>query len=763
MYMITHDLKVAFRNLLKYKTQSIVSVLGLAIGFASVALSIYWNHYEMTYDAFQKNADRIYRVRQTSSFGGVSSITPGPLAEYLMHTHPEVEAACLTRYFSLYEPTVNGIPFPKKTYSYSVTPEALKMFDFEWVEGEKDMSRWGKNKIAIAEHVAKAVCSNMSPIGLKVKTQNNREYEIVGVFKDWPEHSNFKFDVIAQAEVDNAWNTSMYNTYAMLLPDIDHQRFIEKMKTDTIVSGPWKNVFDVWTPLKEMRYTHPEAALNVRLEDVRLFTMASILIMVCALLNYLTLFISRLQSRGRTLALRTVYGSSGWQMGCQLMTEYMLLLFGAWFVGMLFVELSMATFMELAIIKVARLSIYQACGYLILFIIALSAILSLIPILYVKKKTLASQITPTSHHPKNYFRLVSVCVQLVFSTLFIFCSVVMMKQIHYLTHSDINIQRKQIGWLMTRVERDRAVALLNELPCITQAIPVEDPLFPPGWGMSGNTAMEWEGKPEDAKDISFHILQLNDSIARFYGLKMKEGPASFDLGKDEMFINETFAKQLNLEEPIGKNINETFRIKGIIQDYQSQAPTEKVQPFGFFPVRNTRQYIALRYNGDYDNLMKSITDAFKDEEYPDFTYEDGERKYEGYLKSESNLLQLLGITTIVSMLIALFGIYALIVQSCKQHRKEIALRKVHGAQVKDILTMFFKQYMAQVLVSSAIAFPIGYALMKRWLEGYSRQTDISAWIFLSIFVGVSALVTLCISYRVWKAANENPADVVKSE
>ena len=84
--MITHYLKVAFRNLLKYKTQTAISVLGLAIGFASVALSIYWNHYEMTYDAFQKNADRIYRVRQSSSFGGVSGITPGPLAEYLMHT-----------------------------------------------------------------------------------------------------------------------------------------------------------------------------------------------------------------------------------------------------------------------------------------------------------------------------------------------------------------------------------------------------------------------------------------------------------------------------------------------------------------------------------------------------------------------------------------------------------------------------------------------------------------------------------------------------
>ena len=109
------------------------------------------------------------------------------------------------------------------------------------------------------------------------------------------------------------------------------------------------------------------------------------------------------------------------------------------------------------------------------------------------------------------------------------------------------------------------------------------------------------------------------------------------------------------------------------------------------------------------------------------------------------------------------GVYALIVQSCEQHRKGIAIRKVHGAQVKDILSIFVKQYMTQVLVASVIAFPIGYALMKRWLESYSRQTEISLWVFLSIFIGVSALVTLCIGYRVWKAANENPADVVKSE
>ena len=204
---------------------------------------------------------------------------------------------------------------------------------------------------------------------------------------------------------------------------------------------------------------------------------------------------------------------------------------------------------------------------------------------------------------------------------------------------------------------------------------------------------------------------------------------------------------------------------GVIEDFQNQSPTKPIAPMVFFAQRRESQnrYIAFTYTGDFNPHEKAISDMLNKEGIKYFSIKDGERTYDEYLKSENNLLKLLGIVTLVSLLIALFGIYALIVQSCEQHRKGIALRKVHGAQVKDILTMFFKQYMVQVLVASAIAFPVGYALMKRWLEGYSRQTEISLWIFLAIFVGVSVLVMLCIGWRVWKAANENPADAVKSE
>ena len=117
----------------------------------------------------------------------------------------------------------------------------------------------------------------------------------------------------------------------------------------------------------------------------------------------------------------------------------------------------------------------------------------------------------------------------------------------------------------------------------------------------------------------------------------------------------------------------------------------------------------------------------------------------------------------VCILISIFGIYSLVTLTCEQRRKEIAIRKVNGATIKDIFSMFFKEYLLLLGIASLIAFPTSYAIMKQWLETYNRQTEIG-WIpFIGIFLVIAMVVILSISWRVWKAANENPADVVKSE
>ena len=124
---------------------------------------------------------------------------------------------------------------------------------------------------------------------------------------------------------------------------------------------------------------------------------------------------------------------------------------------------------------------------------------------------------------------------------------------------------------------------------------------------------------------------------------------------------------------------------------------------------------------------------------------------------------MLGVLSSVCVLLSVFAIYSLVMLTCEQRRKEIAIRKVNGAKVKDILSMFMKEYLGLLVVAACLAFPCAYFITKKWLENYVRQTDISLWIYVVIFLSIGMVIIATIGWRVWKAANENPADVVKSE
>ena len=778
--MTLHYLKVAIRNLLAHKTQTLVSLFGLAIAFACVSLAAYWNHYERTYDSFQENADRIYRIRCKDWPKGTEepmSKTPYPLHTYLKEQYPEVEEACAMGPIGVKEHKVsmNGMTYPQNVFPLRITSGALDIFDFEWIEGNRNVMAYQKNQIAISDELAKGLCKDGSPLGLTMEFLYTKiKYEVVGVYKTRSKHSNLKFDIIAPLHGTEftTWRSYGYHTYALLKEKVNHTHFIQKLQKDTIrQKGTSERVFDIITPLKVLRQYHPDEEVNVSLKDVDLFTLASLLLSFCALFNYLILFVSRLRMRGRDMALRSICGSSTWQTSGLLLTEYLLLLLSASLVGILFVELVMREFMELAMIQIAFSSVMISCGWLMLFSVVLSVMLSIVPILYFKRKTLLVQIEATPIRlGKNYFRSIGVCVQLVVGILFIFCTAVMMKQIYMLTNVD-NIECKQVAWInpVLRTESNVVENVVLQQPYINKTLYCTKPLYPSEITISQKIT-NWDGKSAEQPEVEYDYYPISHEIAQFYGLRMKEGDSSFELGENEVFINETLAKRMNMDSPVGKFIeswSNRKRIKGVVYDFQIQAPNMPTVPMLFTPpLKDTRyapRYIAFKYDGDWNTCKKRLGEELKKKEVKHYELADGEEFYRQYIKSEYNLLKLLGVITVVSILIAIFGIYALIMQSCDQHRKEIAIRKVYGAGVTDILMMFFKQYMVQVVVAAAIAFPIGYVLMKNWLEQYARQTEISIWIYLCIFLGISLLVTLCIGWRVWKAANENPAWVIKKE
>ena len=785
--MILHYLKVAFRNLFAHKTQTLVSLLGLSVAFACVSLAVYWNYYERTYDSFQENVDRIYRIRHISDNPGSpeGASTSGQLHQYLKEKYPEIEAACaislaagysesqLHKITNGYCVSINGVTYPERVTMQDVTSDAFHIFSFEWVEGNGNPMSYKKNEIAISDQLARKMCGNKSPVGEALvmicnESTNETKFEriIAGVYKSRPRHSNLTFDIVRPREIEYGWAEWGFHTYVLLKSGVNHEKFIRKMQTDTITVGLGSKPFvpGIVTPLTALKYTYPEEGVSATLEDANLFASAAALLALCSLLNYLTLFVSRLRVRGRDMSLRTMCGSSAMQMSGLLLTEYLLLLLLASLVGMLLVELVMDKFMGLAMIRIEFSSVMLSCGYLMLFSVVLSVLLSTVPVFYFKRKTLRVQIEAKPVRlGKNHFRSISVCVQLIFGFLFIFSTIVMMKQVYMLTNTD-NIDRKQIAWVHIPYKKDLDLAqdVLRQQPCINDFLEVVGALYPPKTIYLG-TLKDWEGKSADESIIYTLRYHIDNEFAQFYGLKMKEGPASFELGENEVFINETLARMMNMDNPIGKTLG-NHKIKGVIFDFQVQNPKTLPQPIEYISSAWAHpKYIAFKYNGEWKTCKKTLKKEFQEKGLSRYSFEDGEEYYQYFLRSEYNLLKLLGVITVVSILIAIFGIYALIMQSCDQHRKEIAIRKVHGAGVMDILMMFFKQYMIQVVVAAIIAFPIGYYLMKNWLEQYARQTSISLWIYLCIFLGISLLVTLCIGWRVWRAASENPAWVIKKE
>lgn len=310
--MLFHFLKVAVRNLIRYKAQTIISLLGVAVGFTCLSLAVFWSHYELTYDAHQQNADRIYRVEYTNSRNIPTSISLGPLGSYLKSKYPEVDNVCIVRkkYSTV---TINGIELPDEIVPEYVTSEAFCMFDFEWIDKQNDIEAWGDDKVVISEQLAERVCGKKSSsIGMKVLI-GEKECEVAGVYKTWSKHSNFQFDVVGLLQVNgNQWRSLEGDTYIMLKPGADHELFLQKLQLDVVKDAYERSyVLNVLTPLKDIHYTDKDVERKVRLEDVNLFMGAAILLSVCALLNYLTLFISRMRNRGRDLALRTICGSSG--------------------------------------------------------------------------------------------------------------------------------------------------------------------------------------------------------------------------------------------------------------------------------------------------------------------------------------------------------------------------------------------------------------------------------------------------------------------
>jgi ABC-type multidrug transport system fused ATPase/permease subunit len=509
--MFKHYLTVAFRNLWKYKSQTLISVVGLAVGFTCFALATLWIRYEMTYDSFHKNADRIYCVSKLGASifdpNETTRILPYQLAAYLEETFPEISHAIpITPYYLFDKIKIEEVEYPAHVFRIDST--FFNMFDVKIVAGNRDFLIPKGHKAAITREKALQLFGKEDPIGKTFKRWSE-EWTICAIITGLPKRSNYPFDFLYSLDKDGQWNSSQSEILIELASGVDVEAFGKKFYEHKIEKSYTTISKLSITPLKSIRYKDLNILREVKFEHIKLFALAGVLVILCSLFNYLTLFISRFRMRQKELALRQVCGASERSLFALLSVEFILTLLISLCFGLIFIQLVHHPFQALSEIQMELSAIY---GETLLYIgvVILFSLLSFWMVLAVfRHRTINSVIRKGK---KNVFRKVSVVVQLIISIGFAFCSIVIVKQMYFL-HNSANLgftfkNRATIGiWFEKPDDIGVLENKIKQIPEIKETISGIQSLVPMNIRRM-RSIDKWDGQQNDAQKIDIEDLQI---------------------------------------------------------------------------------------------------------------------------------------------------------------------------------------------------------------------------------------------------------------
>ena len=811
--MITHYLKVALRNLVKYRTQSVISVLGLAIGLAFFVFGLYWLKYETSYDNFYPDAGRSYLV-YVQAENNKSGYSPSALADFIRERLPEAEI--VTRSYEggngnmdyrFDETTVKNPNF------MAVDSLFIRIFPQMMVCG-RTLER--EDEIIVSESFAKqhfrrpekalgVTLHQVAPAGFHLA--DARQLRIVGVMADAPQNATmtpvgyYRQPESRMADINNPkeWEYNSGLTHVMLREGVKEEDFkahLEKAlgQQDFLKEKSFKVI-----PLNQKHFEFASEE-SFSYSAISMFTLATGLLLCCVLFNFMNLFLNRYYQRVREVKLRKAVGASTVKLLLQVMVEIMsYVLLGALICGCI-IELSLPLFEDIFGIGIPKSNIMYL--YLYVFLVALAVIQVLLLLLswqFIRSVGRQSLTGRPESSGRNQVRRVGLAIQLVICLFFLASASSLYRQLHFMNDTDLGFDTKHIVELTVRSFEQNAKNMLEE---IKQLPMIERHATASQWmvlkeGFQTNGGYEWRGKTEEDKNLSFAPIELTQAADRMFNFRLKEGRTYTDEDwkntngqKDfltgnpvlnKVLISESAARAIRLEHPVGEIIRvpiqlmgrepvwTDYEIIGVIRDFHPQGlkaeplPTLVFQNFRFISPINYFQVTPgteSEFIKAVDNLAQKHNWIYEGINTPPQLLSD---KMKELNKSETATFQLFAVLTFLCILISLFGVFAISATTIAQRRKEIAVRKVMGATTHDVVNMFFREYSWLVSISAIIAFPFFYWVVSRWLEQFAYRVNIGIGMYVVLSAITIVLVLMTVFRQVMMAARENPADVVKSE
>lgn len=792
--MLSNYIKIAWRSFLRNKSYSLINILGLSLGLACLFLISLFVTEELSYDKFHEDKHQIYYLGQENNYGETSNkglSTPRPLGAFMKEEIPEVKHFVTTLWPSNGQISVDGEEYFPDNRLLMSTEEFFEIFSFPLKVGDPKNVLAEPNSAVITERLAAKYFPNEDPVGKTIYTKyyGNNELVITGIAENLEENSYARFDVVASIKnndsyinLEDAWGASMFNTYIKLHPKISWDQVEPKLRTlESKYLGEESNSSYFSIPLTKLYLSEfvSSAGFKGDMKYIYIFSAIGIFVLLLASINYMNLATARSTMRSLEVGVRKVVGAERAQLISQFLSEAIIVTILSFLLSLLIVEFTLPyfnTFLDHSL-SLNILADWQ-------FIITLFGISVLVgicsgvyPAFFLSRFNPSKALKGTLENLNSgfSFRRILVVVQFTVSTVLIISTIIAFSQLRYLLNKDLGFESEQVMYI-------KAYQISNQINIFKEKVLQHSAVI----NASATTALP--GRIGYSMGMNFDPSQpdltLNVSVIRtdedyddVLGLNMIAG-RYFDKKytsdvKKARVINEAMVEALGWagpEEAVGKVLKDSSQVIGVISN------------FNFKSLRSEIGSLYLQM-GNPDNQYEGYSDlAIKfhpDEIHPLISYLQNEWKtlspntpmeyqflddrfaelYETDKKLSYAFMAFAGITIFIGCM----GLYGLVTFSTQRRTKEIGIRKVLGASLKDLLSLLSKEYMVLVSLGFIISVPIAWYIMNKWLSEFAYRIEIGIGIFVLAGL-VSIIIALAtVIFNSTKAALANPADSLKSE
>ncbi len=784
--MLKNYFKIAFRHLLKNKTNSVVNIFGLAVGMAGFLLITLYCVNELSFNKFFNDHNNIYQVEIANGF-----YTPAPLGTVIKNNIPgfkkvvRIDNGLGGGKSPIVEVTVDGISKKIKVKDIVFADTTLfDVFSFHVLYGNPATALKDPYSVVLTRSTALSLFGTDNVVGKTIhyvgdrNSQPDMDMTVTAIMEDIPNNSSISFNAVGSyttlyavkpsgIDIDEDWGNWMSST------------FISFNQNDvSVFTG---EVNKLWLEQEKRLGNTPSKIRLIPLDEVHfhnnsieqlllILQLIGVFILIIAIINFINLAISKSATRSREIGIRQVVGSRRIELIKQFLSESILISLIAAPVAILIVELSRPFYFRMIGKQISFDFIYQPYSVLIFIagVIIIGTISGIYPAIVLSAfkpvAVLKGEITKVKRG--NSIRHALIVFQFAISIALIICTIIVSKQVNYLKYQDLGFNDKNIiHFNQSKVINKHFDVFKQKLLQNPDILNVARSNVALGRDLPIGLSTEINGVKK-----SFRATTVDPDFIPTMKIKITEGrPFSWDIKSDKMttmIVNEAFVKEFMLKPALGAelDLNGKARIIGVMKDFHYTSFHQKVEPAALFWVDWNSEINIHMTNKNVSKTIQYVKNTW-DELSPEtpFEFEFLDKTYDQLYKSDQRFQSIINGFSILAIILACMGLFGLISQNTNRRTKEIGVRKILGASINSIVFTLTNELLKWVVIANIIAWPLAWFIMNRWLQNFAYHTEMSWWMFV-LSGGIALIIALAtISSQAIKAAVSNPVESLRQE